>query len=78
VGNARPDVLAGKAASVRQTGPTSIACPMVCISQHYTMAKDTEREKRRDGILQPHLKKQLLDRAPNRHTKIIAQIRTRQ
>jgi ribonuclease HI len=44
-GNEWADQLAGKAASEKQKGRTSIAWLKKHISQHYTMAKDTEVAK---------------------------------
>jgi hypothetical protein len=42
------------------------------ISQHYTMAKDTEVDKRKHSIIPPAPKKSFLDRAPNRLSRTIA------
>jgi hypothetical protein len=75
-GNSRADQLAGEAASDRQKGRTSIAWLKERISQHYTMAKDTETDKGKETILPPDPKKSFLDRAPNRLARTIAQIRT--
>jgi hypothetical protein len=75
-GNERADQLAGEAASDRQKGRTSIAWLKERISQHYTMAKDTETDKGKETILPPNPKKSFLDRAPNRLARTIAQIRT--
>jgi hypothetical protein len=44
-GNERADQLAEKAASEKRKGRTSIAWLKERISQHYTMAKDTEVDK---------------------------------
>jgi hypothetical protein len=76
IGNERADMLAGQAASERQKGRTSIAWLKERISQHYTMATDTETDKGKETILPPSPKKSFLDRAPNRLARTIAQIRT--
>jgi ribonuclease HI len=50
-GNERADQLAGEAAAEKKTGRTSIAWLKERISQHYSMAKDTETERGKDSIL---------------------------
>jgi hypothetical protein len=60
-GNERADQLAGTAAAEKKTGHTSIAWLKERISQHYSMAKDTETERGQDSILPPPPKKSLLD-----------------
>jgi hypothetical protein len=46
-----------------KTGRTSIAWLKESISQHYSMAKDTEIERGKDSILPPAPKKSFLDGA---------------
>jgi ribonuclease HI len=75
-GNERADQLAGEAAAEKTTGRTSIAWVKERISQHYSMAKDTETERGKDSILPPAPKKSFLDGASNRLARTIAQIRT--
>jgi hypothetical protein len=45
------------------------------ISKHYTTAQDTDIEIRKVSITPPASKKSVLDRAPNRVSRTIAQIR---
>jgi hypothetical protein len=75
-GNERADQLAGMAASGKQKGQTSIAWLKECISQHYTMAKDTEVDKGKHSIIPPTSQKSFLDSAPNRLSRTVARIRT--
>jgi hypothetical protein len=75
-GNERADRLARGAASEVQKGRTSIAWLKECISQHYSTAKDTETERGKDSIIPPLSKKSFLDRASNRLSRTISQIRT--
>jgi hypothetical protein len=75
-GNERADQLAGEAAAEKKTGRTSIAWLKERVSQHYSMAKDTETERGKDSILPPAPKKSFLDGASNRLARTIAQIRT--
>jgi hypothetical protein len=75
-GNERPDQVAGEAAAEKHKGRTSIAWLKERISQHYTMAKDTEVEKGKHSIIPPAPKQSFLDSAPNRISRTIAQIRT--
>jgi hypothetical protein len=75
-GNERADQLAGEAAAEKKPGRTSIAWLKERISQHYSMAKDTETERGKDSILPPAPKKSLLDGASNGLARTIAQIRT--
>jgi ribonuclease HI len=75
-GNDRADQLAGEAAAEKHTGRTSIAWLKERISQHYTMAKDTEVEKGKYSIIPPAPKKSFLGSAPNRVSRTIAQVRT--
>jgi ribonuclease HI len=75
-GNERADQLAGAAAAEKKTGRTSIAWLKERISQHYSIAKDTETESGKDSILPPAPKKSFLDGASNRLARTIAQIRT--
>jgi hypothetical protein len=74
-GNERADQMAGQAVPEKHIGRTSIAWLTERISQHYTMAKDTEVDKRRHSIIPPAVKKSFLDSAPNRISRTIAQIR---
>jgi ribonuclease HI len=64
-GNERADQLAGEAAAEKKTGRTSIAWLKERISQHYSMAKDTETERGKDSILPLAPKKSFLDGASN-------------
>jgi hypothetical protein len=75
-GNERADQLSGKAASEKRKGRTSIAWLKQRISQHYTMAKDTEVDKRKHSITPPAPQKSFLDSAPNHLSGTISQIRT--
>jgi ribonuclease HI len=75
-GNEWADQLAGMAASEKQKGRTSITWLKERISQHYTMAKDTEVDKGKHSIIPPTPKKSFLDSAPNRLSRTVAQIRT--
>jgi hypothetical protein len=75
-GNERADQLAGEAASHKQKGRTSIAWLKERISQHYTATKEMETQKGKHSILPPAPKKSFLDRASNRLSRTIAQIRT--
>jgi hypothetical protein len=52
---------------------TSIAWLKERISQHYSMAKDTETERGKDSILPPAPKTSFLDGASNRLARTIAQ-----
>jgi ribonuclease HI len=74
-GNERADQLAGEAPAEKETGRTSIAWLKERISQHYSMAKDTETERGKDSTLPPAPKKSFLDGASNRLAQKIAQIR---
>jgi hypothetical protein len=65
-GNERADQRAGEAAAENKTGRTSIAWLKERISQHYSMAKDTEPERGKHSILPPAPKKSFLDGASNR------------
>jgi ribonuclease HI len=65
VGNERADQLAGDAAAEKITGRASIAWLKERISQHYSMAKDTETERGKDSILPPAPMKSFLDGASN-------------
>jgi hypothetical protein len=49
-GNERADQLAGEAASEKRHGRTSIAWLKERISQHFTMAKDSEIDKGKESI----------------------------
>jgi hypothetical protein len=71
----RSDQLAGEAASERH-GRTSIAWLKERISQHFTVAKDSETDKGKETITPPAPKKSFLDRASNRLARTVAQIRT--
>jgi hypothetical protein len=75
VGNERADQLAGEAASEKRHGRTSIAWPKERISQHFTIAKDSETDKGKETITPPAPKKSFLDRASNRLARTVAQIR---
>jgi hypothetical protein len=46
------------------------------ISQHFTIAKDSETDKGKESITPPAPKKSFLDRASNRLARTVAQIRT--
>jgi hypothetical protein len=76
VGNERADQLGGEAASERRHGRTSIAWLKERISQHPTIAKDSETDKGKETITPPAPKKSFLDRAANRLARTVAQIRT--
>jgi hypothetical protein len=52
-GNERADLLTREAASEKQKGQTSIAWLKERISQHYTMATDTEAENGKHSIIPP-------------------------
>jgi hypothetical protein len=74
IGNERADMLAGQAASERRKGRSSIAWLTERMSQHYTMATDTETDKGKETILPPSPKKSFLARTPNRLGRTIAEI----
>jgi ribonuclease HI len=76
VGNERADQLAGEAASERRHGRTSIAWLKERISQHFTIAKDSETDQGKETITPPAPKISFLDRASNRLARTVAQIRT--
>jgi hypothetical protein len=76
VGNERADQLAGEAASERRHGRTSIAWLNERISQHFTIAKDSETDKGKETITRPAPKTSFLDLASNRLARTIAQILT--
>jgi ribonuclease HI len=76
VGNERADQLAGEAASERRHGRSSIAWLKERISQHFTIAKDSETDKGKETITPPAPKKFFLDRASNRLARTVEQIRT--
>jgi ribonuclease HI len=75
-GNKLADQLDGEAVVEKKTGRTSITWLKERISQHYSMAKDTETERGKDLILPPAPKKSFLDSASNRLAQTIAQIRS--
>jgi hypothetical protein len=75
-GNVRADQVAGEAVAEEQTWRTSIAWLKERISQHYSMAKDTETERGKDSILPQAPKQSFRDGAPNRLAPTTAQIRT--
>jgi hypothetical protein len=74
-GNERADQLTGEAAAEKRTGRTSIIWLKERISQHYSMAKETETERGTDSILPLAPKKLFLDGGSNRIASTIAQIR---
>jgi hypothetical protein len=74
-GNERADQLAGEVASEKRHERTSIAWPKERISQHFTVAKDSEIDQGKEYITPPAPKKSFLDRASNRLARTIAQIR---
>jgi ribonuclease HI len=76
VGNVRADQLAGEAASETRHKRTSIAWLKERISQHFTIAKDSETDKGKETITPPAPKKSFLDRASNQLARTVAQIRT--
>jgi hypothetical protein len=59
--NERADQLAGEAASERRQRRTSIAWLKERISQHFTIAKDSEIDKGKESITPPAPKKSFLD-----------------
>jgi hypothetical protein len=61
VGNERADQVAGEADSDRRHGRTSIAWLKQRISQHFTIAKDSETDKGKETITPPAPKKSFLD-----------------
>jgi ribonuclease HI len=64
-GNERADQLAGDAVAEKNTGRASIAWLKERISQHYSMAKDTETDRGKDSILPPAPEKSDVDGASN-------------
>jgi hypothetical protein len=75
-GNDCADQLTGDTAAETKSGRTSIAWLKQRISQHDSMAKDTETDRGKDSILRPAPKKSFRNSASNRLAHTISQIRT--